>query len=97
MNDSSKNLRCINFNDVKEWRKVDIFSSVEQVNVVMVPKQMNGDKEVVKTKLKQPADWKKFDVYDEVKDLGQEKITGTQVVVKKEIDGKEVLKHDGLQ
>ena len=37
MNDSSKNLRCINFDDVKKWKKVDIFSSVEQVNVVIVP------------------------------------------------------------
>ena len=52
MNDSSKNLRCINLNDVKGGKKVDIFSSVEQVNVVMVPKQMYGDKEVVKAKLK---------------------------------------------
>ena len=51
MNDSSKNLHCINFNDVKELNKVDIFSSVEQVNVVMVPKQMHGDKDVVKAKL----------------------------------------------
>ena len=58
MNDSSKNLRCINFDDLKEWKKVDIFSSVEQVNVVIVPKQMHGDKEVVKAKLKQLTDWK---------------------------------------
>ena len=33
-----------------------------------------------------------FDVCDEVEDLGQEKITGTRVVVKKEIDGKEGIK-----
>ena len=72
--------------------EVDIFSSVAQVNVVIVPKQMHGDKEVVKAKLKQLADWKTFDVYDEVEDLGQEKITGTWVVVKKEIDGKEGIK-----
>ena len=51
MNDSSKNLRCINFDDLKEWKKVDIFSSVEQVNVVTVSKQMHGDREVVKGKL----------------------------------------------
>ena len=88
INDSSKNLRCINFDDLKELKKVNIFSSVEQVNVVTVPKQMHGD-EVVKAKLKQLADWKTFDVYDETEDLGQEKITGTWVVVKKEIDGKE--------
>ena len=69
--------------------KVDIFSSVEQVNVVVVPKQMHGDKEVVKVKLKQLADWKTFDVCDVVEDLGQEKITGTWIVVRKEIDGKE--------
>ena len=92
MNGSSKNLRCINFDDLKEWKKVDIFSSVEQVNVVIVPKQMHGDKEVAKAKLKQPADWKAFDVYDEVEDLGQEKITGTWIFVKKEIDGKEGIK-----
>ena len=92
MNDSSKNLRCINFDDLKEWKKVDIFSSVEQVNVVIVPKQMYEDKEVVKAKLKQLADWKTFDDYDEVKDLGQEKITGTWVVVKKGIDGKKGIK-----
>ena len=66
--------------------------SVEQVNVIIVPKQMYGDKEVVKAKLKQLADWKTFDVYDEFEDLGQEKITGTWVVVKKEIDGKEDIK-----
>ena len=92
MNDSSKNLRCINFNDLKEWKKVDIFSSAEQVNVVIVPKQMHGDKEVVIAKLKLLAHWKTFDVYDEVEDLGQEKITGTWVVVKKEIDDKEGIK-----
>ena len=78
MNDSSKNLRCINFDDLKEWKKVDIFSS--------------RHKEVVKTKLKQVVDWKTFDVYDEVEDLGQGKITGTWIVVKKEIDGKESIK-----
>ena len=38
MNDSSKNLRCVHFDDLKEWKKVDIFSSVEQVNLVIVPK-----------------------------------------------------------
>ena len=69
MNDSSKNLRCINFDDLKEWKKVDIFSSVEQVNVFIVPKQMHRDKEVVRAKLKQLADWKTFDVYDEVEDV----------------------------
>ena len=53
---------------------------------------MHRDEEVVKAKLKQPVDWKIFDVYDEVEDLGQEKITGTWVVVKKEIDGKEGIK-----
>ena len=79
---SSKNLRRKNFDDVKEWKKVDIFSSVEQVNVVMVPKQMHGDKEVVKAKLTQLADCKKFDVYDEAEDLGQQKITETWLVVK---------------
>ena len=49
--------------------KVDILSSVEQVNVVIVPKEMHGENEVVKAKLKQLADWKMFDVYDEVEDL----------------------------
>ena len=92
MNDSSKNLRCNNFNDLKQWKKVDNFSSEEQVNEVTVPKQMHGDKEVVKAKLKQPADWKTFNVYDEVEDLGQEKITGTWIVVKKEIYDKEGIK-----
>ena len=94
MNDSSKNLRCINFGDLKEWKKVDIFSSEEQVNVVSskADAQRRRSCEVVKAKLKQPVDWKIFDVYDEVEDLGQEKITGTWVVVKKEIDGKEGIK-----
>ena len=46
MNDSSRNLKCINFDDVKEWKKVDICKSVEQVNVGIVPKQMHKDKEV---------------------------------------------------
>ena len=54
-------------------------------------------KEAVKAKLKQPADWKKFDVYDEVEDLGQEKITGKWIVVKKEnVVAKKVLMQDGL-
>ena len=53
---------------------------------------MHGDKKVVKAKLKQIADWKTFDVYDEAEDLGQEKITGRWVVVKKEIDSKEGIK-----
>ena len=57
-----------------------------------MPKQRHGDKEVVKGKLKQLPDWKKFDVYDEVEDLGQEKITRTWVVAKKEIDGKKGIK-----
>ena len=85
-------LRCINFNDLKEWKKVDIFNSVDQVNLVIVLKQMHGDKEVVKAKLKQLADWKTFDVHNEVEDLGQEKTTGTWTVVKTEIDGKEGIK-----
>ena len=92
MNNSSKNLKCISFNDVKKWKAVDIFSSVEQVNIVTVPKQMHGEKEVVKAKLKQIADWKKCNVNDEVEDLGQEKITGTWIVVKKQINGKEGIK-----
>ena len=46
-------------------------------------------KEVVNVKLKQIADSKKFDDYDEVQDLRQEKITGAWIVVKKAIDGKE--------
>ena len=74
---------------MKKWKTVDIFSSVEQVNIVTVPKQMHGEKEVVKAKLKQIADWKKCNVNDEVEDLGQEKITGTWVIVKKQINGKE--------
>ena len=53
---------------------------------------MHGNKKVVKAKLKQLADWKTFDVYDAVEDLGQKKITGTFVVVKKEIYGKEGIK-----
>ena len=36
---------------MKEWKKVHIFSSVVQVNVVIVPKQMHADKEVVKARL----------------------------------------------
>ena len=44
INDSSKNLICINFDDLKEWKKAGIFSSVEQVNVVIGPEQMHGDK-----------------------------------------------------
>ena len=76
------------FDDLQQWNKVDIFSSAEQVNVVIVPKQMHGEKEVVKAKLKQLADWKTF----EVEDLGREKITGTWVVVKKKINGKEGIK-----
>ena len=73
MNDSSKNLRCIDFDDLKDWKKVDIFNSVEQVNVVIVPKQMHGEKKVAKATLKQLADWKTFDVYDEVEDLGRKR------------------------
>ena len=46
----------------------------------------------MKAKLKQLAYWKTFDVYDKVEDLGKQKITGTWVVVKKEIDGKEGIK-----
>ena len=80
MNDSSKNLRSINFDDVKECKKVDTLSPVEKVNVVIVPKQMHRDKKVVKAKLKQLADWKNFDVYDEAENLGQEKITRAWIV-----------------
>ena len=43
-------------------------------------------------KVKQLADWKTFDVYDEVEDLGQEKTTGTWVVVKKEIADKQGIR-----
>ena len=51
---------------------------------------MDRDKEVVVAKMKQLHDWKNFDVYEEVEDLGQERITGTWVIVK--VDGVEGIK-----
>ena len=92
MSHSSKNLGYIIFDDVNEWKKVNFFSSIEQVIVVIVPKQMHRDKEAVKVKLRQQANFEKFDFYDETEDLAQEKITGTWIVVKKETDCKEGIK-----
>ena len=45
------NLRFTNFINIKEWKKVGIFCFVEQVNVVILLKQMHGDKEAVKGEL----------------------------------------------
>ena len=92
LEDKSRTVRCINFGDVEDWKKVEEFNQVEQVNVVMVPKLMHREKEVVEAKMKQLDDWKKFNVYEEVEDVGQDRISGTWVVVKKEVDGKEGTK-----
>ena len=92
MNDSSKNLRCINFYDVKQWSKVEALSSVEQLNIVILPKQMHGPEEVVKAKLKQLHDWNKFEIPNEVEDLRQEKMMLVKtVLIKSSMGCKEIL------
>ena len=83
LEDNSRTVRCINFGYVEDWKKVEEFDRIEQVNVVMIPKQMHREKEVVEAKMKQLEDWKNFNVYEEVEDLGQDRISGTWVVVKK--------------
>ena len=42
--------------------------------------------------MKQLSEWKKFDVYEEVEDCGQERIQGGWVDVYKESDGKTIVK-----
>ena len=77
------------------WRKVEDFSTLpneEAVFLAMVPKEDLGSKPVVDARLKQLEEWKKFDVYDEVEDDGQDRIHGGWVDVYKEVRGKTIVK-----
>ena len=40
---SSSKISEISFDDVKEWKKINTFISVERVDVVIVPTQMHGN------------------------------------------------------
>ena len=94
MNNSSEEIRVLDMKNVNEWKKVEDFSTSrsEEAFLAMVPKENIGSKAVVEARLKQLEEWKKFDVYDEVEDVGQERILGGWVDVYKEVNGKTGVK-----
>ena len=95
MNDNSKEVKVINMKEIPEWKKVDDFltsPNEETAFLAMVPKEDLGSKSVIDARVKQLQEWTKFDVYDEVEDIGQERIHGGWVDVYKEVSGKTIVK-----
>jgi hypothetical protein len=66
---------CIDFGNIAEWKNID-----EEVNMVMVPRGRHGEAECVKAKEVELDKIKEFDTYEEVTDVGQNRISTTWVL-----------------
>ena len=74
----------VDMSRVNAWRKSDgLAENIEEVNIVLIPKNMQSDKDCVDAKIEELEKLKLFNVYDEVEDIGQECITTTWVLWRK--------------
>ena len=65
----------INLDKVNSWEKIE-----EEVNVVMIPRDAHGDEKCKTAKLVELKKLKEFNTYEEVKDVGQFRISTTWVL-----------------
>ena len=75
--------------DKVEWRKVD---NVEEVNVVLVPEHRHHDEDVLQAKEKELKTFETLQVFEEVEDIGQERISLRWVVTEKSVGMTSVVK-----
>ena len=84
--------------DVQDWKVVennsterDESGASEEANAVFIPLQRHDEPEVRVAKEEELASWKKFQVYEELEDCGQQTISTRWVVTEKSVDGKRVI------
>ena len=74
---------CIDLQKTHSWE----YLPVEKVNVVTIPNEQHDGPECVNAKQKELAASREFDVYEEVPDEGQFRISTTWVMTKKMMNG----------
>lgn len=86
-------------NDVEDWKVVETNSgetdeagTSEEANVVFIPLHRHDDPEVRVAKDEELASWKKFQVYEEIEDHGQQVISTRWVITEKSVGGKRIAK-----
>ena len=82
---------CINLQEVAGWRNMTE-EGAEEVNLVLIPRQRHAEKECIDAKQKELALFEDFNVYDLVKDEGQDSISCKWVLSEKSIDGQRSVK-----
>ena len=75
---------CIDLKKVFTWENLP----VEDVNVAVIPEQCHNSDECLAAKQKELSAFSEFDVYNEVPDDGQFRISTTWVLTEKIIEGK---------
>ena len=70
--------------DLSQVNDMQIEEEDEEVYIVMVPKVDHGKQEVIEAKGKELGIWKSMDVYEEVPDVGQDRIQTCWLISEKE-------------
>ena len=78
-----KSKLCVNFDEIFDFK---IKNDIEEANVVTVPPHRHDEQNVKDAKNLELDNWKKFNVYIQVKDTGQKAITTTRVITEKRIN-----------
>ncbi len=88
----SDDIKAVNFEtDVIQWEKLSDIQD-EDVNVAFIPDQRHDEKLVRSAKQSELENWKSFDVYEEVLDQGQPRMSTRWVVTEKVNDERKVIK-----
>ena len=87
----------LNFEGVEEWKEIDDHvdkesENVSEVNIVVVPRSRYEENAVKEAKGAELSNWKQFEVYSEVDDVGQDRISARWVITEKRVDDKPVIK-----
>ena len=70
----------------------EITPQVETAFVVQIPRYLHNDPKCMQAKLKELDSWDEFHVYDEVKDVGQQRLGTNWILTEKVIDGELAVK-----
>jgi hypothetical protein len=83
---------CINLRNVNVWEKIIEKDSVEEANVVLIPKKFHDEERCIVAKAKELKNFDDFDVYEVVRDEGQNRISCIWILSEKTIDGQKAVK-----
>ena len=82
----SKGRKCFDFNNM------DYIKIIEHAFVVVLPRNLHGQKSCIKAKIKEIGNLEKHDVFEEVPNKGQKTIGTNWIVTENHLDGKTKVK-----